>query len=112
MNVAYLGPLKDYSGYGEANRHIVAALDAAGVPVRAQMVTYTHDSADFGTLGETVDRLLQNNFDYPVKIIHTTPDQYRRFKEPGKYHIGHFFWETDLVPEEFAAGLQLMDEIW
>ncbi len=112
MNVAYLGPLKDYSGYGEANRHAVCALDAAGVKVMAQLVAYSHDSPNFGEIGQQVGRLLQNEDDYSIKILHTTPDQYRRHMESDKYHIGHFFWETDCVPEDFAAGLELMDEIW
>lgn len=112
MNVAYLGPLKDYSGYGEANRHAAAALDAAGVNVQAQLVSYTSEGSEFGAIGKTVERLLANDIDYRIKILHTTPDQYRKHMEAGKYHIGHFFWETDRVPEDFAAGLQLMDEIW
>lgn len=46
MNVAYLGPLKDYSGYGEANRHFVCALDEGHVD--PQLVSYSHESSDFG----------------------------------------------------------------
>lgn len=112
MNVAYLGPLRDYSGYGEANRHAVAALDAAGVNVQAQLVSYCVDTPDFGNIGQLVTRLLENEADYDIKILHTTPNEYRRHLEPGKYHIGHFFWETSRVPEDFAKGLMLMDEIW
>lgn len=115
MNVAYLGPLKDYSGYGEANRHAAAALDAAGINVIAKLVSYSQESADFGALGVTIDRLIANDNnrqDYQIKILHTTPDQYPRYMEKGKYHIGHFFWETDSVPPDFCEGLKLMDEIW
>ncbi len=112
MNVAYLGPLKDYSGYGEANRHAVAALNAAGVTVMAQMVAYTPEASDFGKLGQLVDDLCKNTDDYKIKILHTTPDQYAKYMERGKFHIGHFFWETDRVPDQFAQGLKLMDEIW
>lgn len=112
MNICYLGPLRDYSGYGEANRHIVAALDAAGVNVIASLVSYASENSEFGPLGETVTRLLANSGDYKIKFIHTTPDQYKRHMEEGKFHIGHFFWETDVVPHEYARGLELMDEIW
>lgn len=112
MNVCYFGPLLDHSGYGEANRHAAAALDAAGVHVIGRSVRYTIDNSDFGTLGATIKRLLANEGDYRIKILHTTPDQYPRHMEPGKYHIGHFFWETTIVPEEFAEGLAQVDEIW
>lgn len=112
MNVAYLGPLKDYSGYGEANRHFVAALQAAGVNVAAQLVSYTRESSDFGALGARIEPLFDNKLDYRIKILHTTPNVFERHIEPGKYHIAHFFWETDRVPADFARGLQLCDEIW
>lgn len=112
MNVAYQGPLKDYSGYGEANRHAVAALDAAGVGVRAMPVNYTMEPSDMGAIGELVSKLEANRAPYAIKILHTTPDEYKRFLEPGKYHIGHFFWETSRVPKDFIEGLNSMDEIW
>lgn len=112
MNVAYLGPLKDYSGYGEANRHAVAALHAAGINVIGQLVTYSQESADFGSIGKLINQLCENQGKYRIKILHTTPDQFPRYMEKGVYHIAHFFWETDRVPAEFAEGLNLVDEIW
>lgn len=112
MNVCYQGPLLDYSGYGEANRHFVAALIAAGVDVTAELVTYAKERADYGTLGPIVTKALQNRAHYKIKIMHTTPDEFERLKEPGKYHIAHFFWETDKLPEVFVQGLNLVNEIW
>ncbi len=112
MNVAYLGPLKDYSGYGEANRHFVAALDAAGVNVIPQLVSYTTEFSDFGPLGARIEPWFERTDPYRIKILHTTPNVFKRHLEPGKYHIAHFFWETDQVPADFANGLDLVDEIW
>ncbi len=114
MNVKYLGPLKDYSGYGEANRHYVAALDTVGVNVIPELVSYTAESSDFGTLGARIESLYSrpSTSDYKIKILHTTPNVFKRHMEDGKYHIAHFFWETDRVPDDFATGLRLCDEIW
>lgn len=112
MNVAYQGPLKDYSGYGEANRHAVAALHAAGINVAGQLVRYTSEPSDFGPIGQLMDQLLLNDYQYKIKIMHTTPDEFKRLMEPGKYHIAHFFWETDKIPQIYADGLKLVDEIW
>lgn len=112
MNVCYTGPLKDYSGYGEANRHFVAALDAAGITVIPELVSYSSESSDFGSLGARIEPLFANTGKYKIKIMHTTPNEFKRLIEPGVYHIGHFFWETDLAPEPFAEGLKLCDEIW
>lgn len=112
MSVCYLGPLKDYSGYGEANRHFVAALLEAGVDVCAELVSYSREASDFGALGRRIEPCFDNQADYRIKILHTTPNVFRRHMEPGKYHVAHFFWETDKVPDDFAAGLELCDEIW
>lgn len=112
MNVKYLGPLQDYSGYGEANRHIVAALDEAGVYVIPELVNYSVESSDFGSLGARIEPLYAHKGDYKIKVLHTTPNVFKKHMEPGKYHIGHFFWETDRLPDEFADGLKLCDEIW
>lgn len=113
MNVAYCGPFRDHSGYGEANRHDIAALHTAGVHVMPKLVSYTVDPADFGTLGRMMAELeAQEPIDYRIKILHVTPNEFPRLMERGKYHIGRFFWETDKVPSEFVEGLNLMDEIW
>lgn len=112
MNIQYVGPCKDYSGYGEACRHDVGALVSAGINVTCRIPRYTKESTDFGTLGEIIDGLEDKELDYAVKIIHTTPDQFRKYYEEGKYHIGRVFWETDKIPPDFVENCQLMDEIW
>lgn len=112
MNIQYVGPAKDYSGYGEAVRHDIGALVSAGVEVTCHIPRYTRESTDFGTLGEIADRLNEREIDYRIKIIHTTPDQFRKYHEPNKYNIGRVFWETDQIPPDFAQGCMLMDELW
>jgi glycosyltransferase involved in cell wall biosynthesis len=56
--------------------------------------------------------MFERKADYRIKILHTTPNVFQRHMEAGKYHIAHFFWETDQVPADFANGLDLCDEIW
>lgn len=112
MNVVYCGPLKDYSGYGEANRHFVAALDTAGVRVIPELVSYSIEASDFGTLGQRLEPIFANTGKAKIKILHTTPNVFKKHIDKDKYNIAHFFWETDRVPEEFVDGLKLCDEIW
>lgn len=112
MKVKYVGPATDYSGYGEANRHDIASLVEAGVQTTTKIPVYTPEHSDFGRLGELAQGL-QNVFTgYNFIIIHTTPNVYKTFMEPQKYHIGRLFWETDKIPLEFAQSAQLMDELW
>jgi glycosyltransferase involved in cell wall biosynthesis len=112
MKIKYAGPARDYSGYGEANRHDIAALDKAGIMITTQIPSYTLEISDYGRLGEIATLAEGRLLAYNTKIIHTTPNVYRQFMEPGKYHIGRIFWETDKLPLDFAAPAQMMDEIW
>lgn len=112
MKVKYCGPAKDYSGYGEANRHDIAALVDAGVDVTTQLPAYCLEVSDFGRVGDIAIQRENLPLGYWVKILHTTPNVYKQFMEPEKYHIGRVFWETDKLPLEFATNVQLMDEIW
>lgn len=112
MNVRYTGPALDYSGYGEANRHDIAALTSAGIGVSVELTRHTLEVSDFGKLGELVQSCTYKPLDYKIKILHTTPNIYGQFIEPGKYHIGRVFWETDRLPGDFARGAQACDEIW
>src|SRR5690242_4632125 len=112
MNVKYCGPAFDYSGYGEANRHDIGALESAGVSVVGEYMRHCLEIAEYGKLGELVRTCAERKLDYQIKIIHTTPNIFARYMEPGKYHIGRVFWETDKLPASFAEGAQAMDEIW
>lgn len=112
MKVKYTGPAKDYSGYGEANRHDIGALVVAGVEVTTQIPVYCPELSDFGKLGDLAISLENRQLGYRVKIIHTTPNVYGQFYEPDKYIIGRAFWETDKIPLDFALPLQNVNEIW
>lgn len=112
IKVRYCGAARDYSGYGEANRHDIAALHSAGVDVSVETTKHCLEIAEFGELGKLVDDLELKPNGYTYKILHTTPNMFGQFIEPGKYHIGRVFWETDKLPPDFAAGAQLCDEIW
>lgn len=112
ISLCYTGCCFDYSGYGEANRNFIKALHTAGVRLQVQAPSYVVDVADFGELGKLCRELSTCEVDNRIKVLHVTPDQYPRFMEPGKYHIGHLFWETTRLPKDFADACQLMDEIW
>lgn len=112
MRVKYCGSAKDYSGYGEANRHDIASLLTVGLDVTAQIPVYTPEISDYGRIGDMVLACENKPISYKLKIIHTTPNVYRQYFEPNKYHIGRIFWETDRLPLDFSGNAQLVDEIW
>ena len=112
MKLKYTGPAKDYSGYGEANRHDIGALVSAGIEVTTQIPVYCPELSDYGKLGDLATSLENRELGYRIKILHTTPNVYGQFYEPEKYIIGRAFWETDKIPLDFALPLQNVDEIW
>lgn len=112
LRVKYLGPVNDYSGYGEASRHHIAALQTAGVETMLDRVNYTTESVDFGTMNPYIAAAEKARGDYKIKLLHTTPNVFRQYIEPDKYNIGFMYWETSRLPDAFAEGLQLCDEIW
>lgn len=112
MNIKYTGALKDYSGYGEAGRHDVLSLLSAGVGITAEIPKYTMELTDFGVMGNKCVECENLPLDYQIKILHVTPNVYPQYYEKGKYHIGRVIWETDKLPEDFAKGAELCDEIW
>lgn len=112
MKAQYVGPALDYSGYGEANRHDVAALLAVNIELNLKCPTYVHDLADFGRLGATMIELQKNDLPYYFQIVHTTPDQFKKYFLIDKYNIGRVIWETDKLPPDFAEASEVMNEIW
>lgn len=112
MNIKYCGTARDYSGYGEAVRHDIAALVSAGVNLTTQVPHYTMEISDFGRLGDLAGQFEGKELDYKIKILHVTPNVYGQFFEQGKYHIGRVFWETDKLPADFAVKVEMCDEIW
>lgn len=110
--IKYVGPAKDYSGYGEACRHDIASLLAAGIGVTAKIPRYTQDLADFGDLTDIIVSVEDKKIPYDTIILHTTPNVYQKYMEQGAYHIARVFWETDKLPKVFADNIQLCDEVW
>lgn len=112
MNVKYTAPLLDYSGYGECSRHDMGSLLSAGVNLTCRIPRYTREATDYGQLGEIAKDHENVDLSHRIQIIHTTPDQFMKYREEGKYNIGRVIWETDKLPDDFARGAELMDEIW
>lgn len=112
MVIKYAAPFLDYSGYGETSRQHIAAFKAADVKVLGELLSYSSESADYSSLGPLMAEVRKNTGSYNIKVLHTTPDEFFRYIEPGKYHIGFCYWETDRIPQAFVDGLGLVDEIW
>ena len=113
IGIKYVGPMTSYSGYGEANRNYICALNQVGVDLTVEIVFYDNNTTNFfGESYNLAKKLEGRNINYDIKIIHIPCDAYLKHMEPCKYHIGHLFWETDKMSPAWVWNCNLMDEIW
>ena len=112
IKIRYCGSTPDNSGYGDANRADIASLFLAGGDVSVEAESQTIAKVPTGWVGELCQSLENRDIDYKIKIVHLTPDCYPRYLEEGKYHVGRLMWETNLLPPEWIAPCNKMEEIW
>ena len=112
VNVA--GYLRTGIGVGEAARLYVVALEAAGVPVRTEVVD-PHLPKPKRTPFE--DR--RPPIEYPYNLVCVNADELPSFARrvgaqffEDKVTIGSWAWEVSAVPERWDAAFALVDEIW
>jgi glycosyltransferase involved in cell wall biosynthesis len=112
MNITYVGPIWDSSGYAEAARNNIAALYTVGVDVNVKQISFERFKSDLGDLGKLVSSRINACDPGNIQIIHTTPNVFNQHYIEGKYNIGYTVWETDRLPEEWVPECNRMQEIW
>jgi len=99
--IKYFGPIFDHSGYGNASRGYVLALNRLGVPLTLKPITFEKKVPDWGKTGEILADLVNKDIDYNIVILHTTPEFWEKHKEPGKINVGYCVWETTKLHEDW-----------
>lgn len=112
LGIKYTGFFDAYSGMGNACRNYIHALATTGIPLTTELAPNLSTTFDLGAPHKTAQYLHGKNINYNIKILHVTPDMILKYLEPMKYHIAHFFWETDKLPPQHVWALNLVDEIW
>lgn len=110
--VNLVGYLDGDLGLGVAARHLRTALESAGVGVAS--VSYDRTSSrrtEGGT--RAVDA------PYATNLLMITPDQLPYFVADigseflaGRYNIGLWYWETDVLTERQLSSFGHVDEVW
>lgn len=113
--VNVVGPLRDESGVGEASRAVVAALDAAGVPVLP--IQPPGDSPSRREIPFRVHPLAAAGF--PITVLCLTAYETPGFAEAagpaffgGRHTIGLWWWEVEAFPPPMRAAFDWVDEVW
>lgn len=113
--VNVVGPLRDESGVGEAARAVVAALDAARIPVlpiQPPGVSPSRQDVRFATVDPA-------RAAFPVSVLCVTALETPGFAGAvgpgffrGRHTIGLWWWELETFPEVMHSGFDWVDEVW
>jgi len=93
--IKYTAPMFDGSGYAQAARGNILALNSLGVPLTLNPISFEAARPDLGPDGKILTDLVGKDVDYNINIIHTTPEFWARHKEVDKVNVGYTIWETD-----------------
>ena len=112
--VNLLGFFKAELGVGEAGRHVVAAVEQAGIP----HVTLTTDIAAASRNGHAFDER-GGVFRYDTTIACVNADalprvlgRHGRDLIEGRHTIGVWWWELSRFPASMHDAFDLVDEVW
>jgi glycosyltransferase involved in cell wall biosynthesis len=113
--VNVVGFLRGELGLGEAARRVIAALDAASVPLipvgqplKSNRAAHGYPTLDL-ELASFDTNLVCLNADQHVRLYHDSDPAWTR----DRYTIGFWWWEVEgALPVEWLGGFALVDEIW
>lgn len=112
VSVKYSGPWNEASGYASANRNIIQSLHENNVDLVTELQQYASQPTDYGQQLQIARSYQNKHNNYPIKVLHITPNVYKKHKEEFKYNIGHLFWETTKMSDKWAWYLNEVVEIW
>lgn len=119
LGVDVAGFLRGGLGLGQAARLYVAALQAAGVPVRTTSIDLQMPDTPGARPKTTEFTDLHLDEDLPFNLVCVNAPELPRFAADigpklfeDRYTIGVWAWETDLVPRSWDRAFSLVDEIW
>jgi len=93
--IKYIAPCLDNSGYAQAARGNILALNSLGVPITVNPISFEKARPDLGKNGEILRGLINKSIEYNIVFIHTTPEFWKKYRESDKVNVGYTIWETD-----------------
>ena len=121
LGVRVSGYLGHVLGLGAAARGYAQALGAAGVPLSTVTTSLDHLRPAIELMpeyGRYAHEDLLHEAGHAFELICVNPDELPEFVDRvgrSYFHgtrIGVWGWETDRIPERWAAAFELVDEIW
>lgn len=116
IGVRYVGFLAENSGFGQATRLHLSALQQAGVPVCGRSVLIGPDApGDVPVPARRYPktaRVCSRERPYDHVLLHVVPPAFAHFREPGRRNIGITVWDSTVLPPGWGEPLGQVDELW
>lgn len=111
--VRYAAPVWSATGYAQAARSSILALEERGY--RVVLDAFDQDDEgdlDLGDEGLRLRELAGRDEEADVQILHSTPDLFQLLRRGSAPAIGVTVWETDRLHPIWAKACNRMDEVW
>jgi glycosyltransferase involved in cell wall biosynthesis len=114
IDLLVIGPIAAQSGLGTGARRSIDALNRSQCKFRTLQFAYDNPSRMSGTRdrrsyrGENPRAVLWH---FNGEYLQDCMGMLDVFTE-GRYNIGYFFWETEVMPKAHQLSLEMVDEIW
>lgn len=115
LKLQWVGAILDSSGYAEASRnYILSLLDRPkDIQLSLKAISFEQQKASHDAFEAKAKKFYNRPIDdCRLQVIHATPENYRRLRDPSKYAIGYTTWEATSIPEQWVQYCNEMDEIW
>ncbi|MDQ1613880.1 MAG: hypothetical protein QOG00_3811 [Pyrinomonadaceae bacterium] len=109
LSLVYYGYVFDASGYGQAARGYIHALERAGIKLSVVDLA-AHRPRQ--VRDELVEARVGRNRAADAYLFHGIPPQWARFAAGVKNSIGMTVWETDAMPAAWQGALRQVREVW
>lgn len=108
MKIAYLGNFNELSGYSNAARETILALDEVGIDVVPRYIKMTSSQKFYNKRIDELSKKDLNNVD--AVIQHNLPSEFAY--KSGILNIGLYAWETNGFPNSnWSQHIKMMDMI-
>ena len=113
INLRWVGPFSDSSGYAVAARgYIEGLLTSEEIELTLSSPSFEIEKTTHGKMDDEISRLINRPLYYQIQIIHLTPENFPLYSNKDIYTIGLTTWETDRLPPQWVELCNSMNEIW
>lgn len=115
INVKWVGPVFDSSGYASATRSYLKSL-LGGFPLNltVDVKSFESEKTNHGNFEEVIRPHIGKDVGHSIQVTHLTPQNYPSCldKNPNVYNVVYTTWETDTLPDDWVPLINLADEVW